>query len=94
MQLDGEDLELLVTIIPAPSMFPAGTVGWGSLNPFEAGFFQTTHMVFDGNPDAEPPVGLPGDFNADQRSTQRTTFCGARILVRQTSRPSMGTAMA
>ena len=23
-------------------------------------------MVFDGNPDAEPPLGLPGDFNADQ----------------------------
>jgi hypothetical protein len=66
VQLNGENLELLVPIISAPSMFPAGTIGWGSINVHEVGFFQTTHMVFDGNPDAEPPVGLPGDFNADQ----------------------------
>jgi PEP-CTERM motif-containing protein len=66
VQLNGENLELLVPIISAPSMFPAGTVGWGSINANEVGYFQTTHMVFDGNPDAEPPAGLPGDFNADQ----------------------------
>jgi hypothetical protein len=65
VQLNGEDLTLLAPVAPAPSRFPAGTVGWGSLNNFESGFFQTTHMVFEGNPDAMPPAGLPGDFNAD-----------------------------
>ena len=64
VQLNGVDFNPVVTAIPAPSMFPAGTVGWGSLNPFEAGYFQTTHMVFDGNPDAVPP-SLFGDYNGD-----------------------------
>jgi hypothetical protein len=61
VQLDGVALNPVVTAIPAPSMFPAGTVGWGTLNPFEQGFFQTTHMVFEGS--TAPPPGLAGDYN-------------------------------
>jgi hypothetical protein len=60
--LDGADVTPVVTLLSEPSKFPAGTVGWGSLNPNESGFFQTTHMVFDGNPVAMPP-SLPGDYN-------------------------------
>jgi hypothetical protein len=65
VHLDGVALDPVVAAVPAPSMFPAGTVGWGSLNPFEAGFFQITHIVFEGNPNAIPPE-LSGDFNGDQ----------------------------
>jgi hypothetical protein len=65
IQLEGEDLELLAPVVAAPSMFPAGTVGWGSLNKFERGYFQTQHMIFEGNPDAVPPEGVDGDFNDD-----------------------------
>jgi hypothetical protein len=63
IQLEGQDLVLLAPVAPAASRFPAGTVGWGSLNPFERGYFQTTHMVFEANPAVEP--SLDGDFNAD-----------------------------
>ena len=64
VQLNAEDVVMLAMIEPSPSRFPAGTVGWGTLNPFESGFFQTTHMVFEGNPDATPP-SKPGDFDAN-----------------------------
>jgi hypothetical protein len=64
VQLNGEDFSPVVTAVAAPSMFPAGTVGWGSINTFEVGYLQTTHMVFDGNPDAVPP-SLFGDYNGD-----------------------------
>jgi hypothetical protein len=63
VQLDGVALDPVVTAIPAPSRFPAGTVGWGTLNPFESGFFQTMHMVFEGNPAPPPPVS--GDYNGN-----------------------------
>lgn len=64
VQLNGEDVALIAPVTASPSRFPAGTVGWGSLNPNEAGFMQTTHIVFDGNPNAEPPSN-PGDFNGN-----------------------------
>jgi hypothetical protein len=65
LRLDGVDVDnpddapTIVEAIPAPSMFPAGTVGWGSLNPNEAGFMQMQHFVFEGGAVA----GKPGDFN-------------------------------
>ena len=46
-----------VSLPSEPSRFPAGTIGFGSLNPNEAGFFQTTRMVFEGNPNAVPEPG-------------------------------------
>jgi hypothetical protein len=61
--LDGVDQ--MVAVIPAPSMFPAGTVGWGTLDPFESGFTQTKHMVFEGNPTASQS-SLTGAYNGDQ----------------------------
>jgi hypothetical protein len=52
LYLDG--VPLSVSALPTPSKFPAGTIGFGSLNPNESGFFQTSHMVFVGNPNAVP----------------------------------------
>jgi hypothetical protein len=63
VQLAGEDLVLLAPVAPAASRFPAGTVGWGSLNPSESGFFQARYVRFETNPVVEPSLG--GDFNAD-----------------------------
>jgi hypothetical protein len=46
-----------VSLPTSPSRFPRGTIGFGSLNPNESGFFQTTRMVFEGNPNAVPEPG-------------------------------------
>jgi hypothetical protein len=62
VQLDGVALDPVVMAVPAPSRFPAGTIGWGSLNPNEAGFMQTQHIVFEAS---EALPGKPGDFNGD-----------------------------
>ena len=62
VQLNGEPLDPVVMAVPAPSRFPAGTVGWGSLNIFEVGHMQTTHIVFEAS---EALPGDPGDFNGD-----------------------------
>jgi hypothetical protein len=62
VQLDGVALDPSVIAVPAPSRFTAGTVGWGSLNPFEAGHMQTQHIVFEAS---EALPGDPGDFNGD-----------------------------
>jgi hypothetical protein len=42
------------SLLPEPSKYPAGTIGFGSLNPNESGFFQTSRMVFEGNRNAIP----------------------------------------
>lgn len=43
-----------VSLLPEPSKFPAGTIGFGSLNIHETGFLQIQRLVFDGNPNAVP----------------------------------------
>jgi hypothetical protein len=43
-----------VSLLAEPSRFPAGTIGVGSLNPFETGFLQIDYLRFDGNPNAVP----------------------------------------
>jgi hypothetical protein len=62
VRLNGEDFDPVAEAIPAPSMFPAGTVGWGTLNPNESGFFQTKHIVFEAS---EALPGDTGDFDGD-----------------------------
>jgi hypothetical protein len=51
LYVDGAPVSPAVSLLATPSMFPAGTIGFGSLNPNESGFFQTTRMVFEGVPE-------------------------------------------
>jgi hypothetical protein len=54
LYLDGAPVAPAVPLLSEPSRFAAGTIGFGSLNPNESGFFQTTRMAFEGNPNAVP----------------------------------------
>jgi hypothetical protein len=49
--VDGSPVTPAVSLLAEPSRFAAGTIGFGSLNPNESGFFQTTRMVFEGVPE-------------------------------------------
>jgi hypothetical protein len=51
LYVDGAPVNPAVPLPNSPSRFAAGTIGFGSLNPNESGFFQTTRMVFQGVPE-------------------------------------------
>jgi hypothetical protein len=51
LYIDGAPANPAVPLPNSPSRFAAGTIGFGSLNPNESGFFQTTRMVFEGVPE-------------------------------------------
>jgi hypothetical protein len=51
---NGADVSPVVSLLAEPSKFPAGTIGFGSLNIHEGGLIQIQRLVFDGNPNAVP----------------------------------------
>jgi hypothetical protein len=54
LHVNGADVSPVVSLLAEPSRFPAGTIGFGSLNIHESGFIQIQRLVFDGNPNAVP----------------------------------------